>query len=155
SRALGFRSLGDAPGRMCWLAHGSADHARLSTGTRLLAAGGSHDRGAGSAWSLVFRRRLLPIAPNAARGQRGPLERWVRERKDDRDVFRVTGRGAPLPPPSRTIAILEAHRRGGRAFFRWSDGRLMRIGRVAPLPLPVGRALRLCSPLAPGPVQSP
>jgi hypothetical protein len=70
------------------------------------------------------------------------LQRWVRERKDDRDVFRVVSRGQDFVTSSRTAAILEAYRCRRTPLFRWFRGRLERVARAGHLPLPVARSLR-------------
>lgn len=80
------------------------------------------------------------------------LERWVRERGDDRDVYRVDGRAGEWMSTSRTAAILEAHRRLNRPLFGWSDGRLSRAGQGGHLPLSVARTLRRSNLRPSGPV---
>lgn len=81
------------------------------------------------------------------------LERWVRERNDDRDVFRVTSGEDALTTTSRTAAIVEAHRQSGRPLFRWSrGGQLARVSRGGHLPLVVARALRCRTRTGSGPV---
>jgi hypothetical protein len=80
------------------------------------------------------------------------IERWRRERGDDRDVYRVRGGGPELFLSSRTAAILEGVRRARRGLFRWSDGRLWRATRGGYLPLTVARALRCKSLVSAGPV---
>jgi hypothetical protein len=73
------------------------------------------------------------------------LERWVRSRGDDRDLFRLRGPGVDWVTTSRTAALLEAHRRVGRPLFVWSGGVLTRRGAGGHLPLPLARALRRSS----------
>jgi hypothetical protein len=79
------------------------------------------------------------------------IERWRRERGDDRDIYRVRGGGPDLMLSSRTAAILEGHRRARRGLYQWSDGRLQRASSGGYLPLTVARALRCRSLAAAGP----
>lgn len=80
------------------------------------------------------------------------LERLVRERGDDRDVFRVTGRGEAFLASSRAAAILEAYRRSGRPLFEWANGRFRRLARGGHLPLEIARYLVAHASQASGPV---
>jgi len=80
------------------------------------------------------------------------IERWRRERGDDRDVFRICGAGPDIFLTSRTAALLEGYRRARRCLFRWSDGQLWRSAGAGYLPLPVARALRCKSLTSAGPV---
>ncbi len=79
------------------------------------------------------------------------LERWARERKDDRDLYRVTGRGDDFVTTSRTVAVLEAHRREARPLFRSRGGRLLRTAASGHLPLPIARHLRRIAAAGSGP----
>lgn len=119
---------------LCW-----PEEARTTRGRNLVGV-----------WSFEKGLFLSPDGSHETTGVR--LERWVRERNDDRDVFRVTGGNQPLTTTSRTVAILEAHRRSGQPLFRWSQGQLMRVNRGGHLPLVVARALRLRTPTGSGPV---
>ena len=92
-------------------------------------------------WSFQLGLFLPPVARQEAQGG-VVLQRWVRERKDDRDVFRVVTDGQDFITSSRTAAILEAYRRGKTPLFRWFRGRLERVARTEHLPLPVARSLR-------------
>lgn len=83
------------------------------------------------------------------------LERLVRERGDDRDLFRLSGNGAPFLTCSRTVAILEAYRRRGVPLFDWTSGSLQRLSRSGHLPIAIARALRGRSLCASGPVICP
>ena len=103
------------------------------------------------AWSF---RLCLFLSPGAKHGapEKVALQRWVRERKDDRDVFRVVSQGQDLVTSSRTTAILEAYRRRGEPLFSWSKGRIKRVTRSGYLPLPVARSLRRRFLLGSGPM---
>jgi hypothetical protein len=80
------------------------------------------------------------------------IERWRRERGDDRDVYRIIGDGPDLILSSRTAAILEGYRRARRSLFRWRKERLRRSADAGYLPLTVARALRCKSLVSAGPV---
>jgi hypothetical protein len=82
------------------------------------------------------------------------IERWRRERGDDRDVYRVRGSGRDLVLSSRTAAILEGYRQARRGLYRWSDGQLWRQANGGHLPLVVARALRCSSLVSAGPVST-
>jgi hypothetical protein len=102
-------------------------------------------------WS--FDLGLFHAAP--ATGDRDDciaIERWRRDRGDDRDVYRVRGSGRDLVLSSRTAAILEGYRQARRGLYRWSDGRLWRQANGGHLPLVVARALRCSSLVSAGPV---
>jgi hypothetical protein len=90
----------------------------------------------------MFRRPIEPL-PELR------LERLVQE--TDRDLYRVTGAPSSFVTTSRTVAIIEAHRRARRPLFRWNGGELQRIGRSGHLPLPIARTLRRLSFVASGP----
>jgi hypothetical protein len=78
------------------------------------------------------------------------LERWVQE--SDRDVYRIVAPNDLFLTTSRTVAVLEVHRRAGRPLFRWKDGSLVRLGRSGHLPLPAARALRRRTLTPSGPI---
>ncbi len=80
------------------------------------------------------------------------MERLVRERGDDRDVYRVTGRGKTFLTSSRVAGILEAQRRLGRPLFEWRDDKFRRLGRSGHLPLEIARYLVAHASQASGPV---
>ncbi|RVA14633.1 hypothetical protein EN932_04140 [Mesorhizobium sp. M7A.F.Ca.US.002.01.1.1] len=80
------------------------------------------------------------------------LERLVRARGDDRDIYRINGRGETLLASSRTSAILEAYRRSTRLLFDWQDGKFRRLARSGHLPLEIARALVAHASQASGPV---
>lgn len=77
------------------------------------------------------------------------LERLVQD--TDRDLYRVTGAPGPFVTTSRTVAILEAHRRARVPLFRWRNGELQRTGRSGHLPLPIARTIRRLSLMPSGP----
>jgi hypothetical protein len=83
------------------------------------------------------------------------LHRLVRERGDDRDLYRVTYGSEQFVTSSRTAAILEAYRRRKTPLFCWSGGRFYRTARGGYLPLPVAKALRRRSLCGSGPVPKP
>ncbi|MFG1242356.1 hypothetical protein V5F31_08235 [Xanthobacter sp. V7C-4] len=80
------------------------------------------------------------------------LERLERERGDDRDVFRVTGRGDSFLTSSLTTAILETYRRLRRPLFAWRNGRFQRLTRTGHLPLEIARSLVADASQTSGPV---
>ncbi len=80
------------------------------------------------------------------------LERLVRERGDDRDVYRVSGEGDDFVASSRTVAILEAHRRLRIPVFEWSDGKFHRLAKNGYLPLELARALVFRASCTSGPL---
>jgi hypothetical protein len=92
-------------------------------------------------WSFRLGLFLTPEGKQGTR-EKVALQRWVRERKDDRDVFRVVSEGQDLVTSSRTTAILEAYRRRGEPLFWWSKGQIKRVARSGYLPLSVARSLR-------------
>jgi hypothetical protein len=100
-------------------------------------------------WSFELGLFLAPITAPAESGVQ--LERWVRERRDDRDLFVVRDGETSFRTTSRTAAILEAHRLARRPLFRWAEGRLVRRGRSGHLPIAVAQALALRSGLSAGP----
>jgi hypothetical protein len=83
------------------------------------------------------------------------LQRLVRERVDDRDLYRVTHGSEQFLTSSRMVAILEAYRRRKTPLFRWAGGRFYRTTRGGHLPLPVAKALRRRSLSGSGPVLKP
>ncbi|SEE27345.1 hypothetical protein SAMN05444161_5296 [Rhizobiales bacterium GAS191] len=103
-------------------------------------------------WSFELGLFLTPEANHKAPSE-VVLQRWVRERKDDRDLYRVVSEEEDFITSSRTVAVLEAHRRRGTALFRWSGGRLERVSRNGHLPLLVARSLRRRSLLGSGPAE--
>lgn len=80
------------------------------------------------------------------------LSWWRREGGDRHDLYAVTGSGAAFTTTSRTIAILEAHRRAGMPLFRRQDGSWLRTAEQGYLPLPIAVQLRREEQLASGPV---
>ncbi len=101
-------------------------------------------------WSFEAGLFLPPIGDPSNQSVR--LERLVRERGDDRDVYRVVDRDNAFITASRTVAILEAHRLKRRPLFRWEGGQLRRLTRSGHLPLEMARALARASGAASGPV---
>jgi hypothetical protein len=108
------------------------------------------DRQLAGVWSFEAGLFLSPLIP----GTRHPvaLERLVRERGDDRDIYRVSGGGEPFLASSRTTAILEAYRRLRRPLFGWRNGEFRRLARSGHLPLEIGRALVAHASRASGPI---
>jgi hypothetical protein len=104
-------------------------------------------------WSFALGS-FQTIPPGGTRVDGVAIERWRRERGEDRDVYRVHAAGPELILSSRTAAILEGYRRARRGLFRWTDGRLWRSVGSGYLPLPVARALRCKSLVAAGPMPS-
>lgn len=80
------------------------------------------------------------------------LERLVRERGDDRDVYRVAGEGDDFVASTRTVAILEAHRRLRVPLFEWSDEKFSRAARSGYFPLEIARALVVRASCTSGPL---
>jgi hypothetical protein len=80
------------------------------------------------------------------------LSWWRREGGDRHDLYAVTGTGAGFTTTSRTVAILEAHRRAGMPLFRRQDGSWLRTAEQGYLPLPIAVRLRREEQLASGPV---
>jgi hypothetical protein len=83
------------------------------------------------------------------------LDRLVRERMDDRDLFRVRGGGPEFVSSSRTTGILEAYRRRQEPLFKWTGNYLMRTRKSGHLPLPIGSWLRRRFLIASGPTLQP
>jgi len=79
------------------------------------------------------------------------IGRWVRERGDDRDVFRIRYHGIDFVTSSRTAAILEGYRLRQTPLFTWRHGRFMRSAKAGYLPLPVAKTLRRWSLKSSGP----
>ena len=104
-----------------------------------------------SVWSFERGSFLPPGAPQA-KDDGAVIERWTRERGDDRDVFRVAGAGEDIMLSSRTAAILEGYRRRSVPLFRWTKGRLLRTARTGYLPIPIASALRRSAAVASGPL---
>lgn len=101
-------------------------------------------------WSFEVGLFLVPNDSPGLHAVR--LERLVRERGDDRDIYRVTGRGKTFLTSSRVAGILEAHRRLGRPLFEWRDDKFRRLGRSGHLPLEIARYLIAHASQASGPV---
>jgi hypothetical protein len=102
-------------------------------------------------WSFELGR-FHPDTHEGSRVDGVRIERWRRDRGDDRDVYRVLGAGPALILSSRTAAILEGYRRARRGLFQWSKGRLARSAGAGYLPLSVARAVRCKSLVSTGPV---
>lgn len=101
-------------------------------------------------WSFEIGLFLPPTERSIVQPLR--LERLVRERGDDRDVYRVLDHDKSFVTASRTAAIVEAHRLARRPLFHWKDGRYRRRTRSGHLPLEMARALAWESLSTPGPV---
>ncbi|WP_163009208.1 hypothetical protein [Pseudomonas viridiflava] len=96
------------------------------------------------AWS--FNKGLfLPTEKMANQETLPSIERWIRDRQDDRDVYRIKYPHWDFITTSRTTAILEGYRTTRTALFIWADNQLTRTARSGYLPLPVARAIRLSS----------
>lgn len=126
-----------APAPACWPPEKRTGEGRLQAGVW------SFERG-------LFVERLQAGEVNSVR-----LERLVRERRDDRDLYRIVDGAGVMTTTSRTVAILEAHRRARRPLFAWRDGEFRRIARNGHLPLSIARALRIGSLTAAGPMVQP
>jgi len=100
-------------------------------------------------WSFDRGLFLPPTSPK--QDDEPSIERWVRERGDDRDVFRISWRGGDFITSSRTVAIIEGHRRRQTPLFQWNSGRFTRFAKAGYLPLPVAKALRRSSLMCSGP----
>jgi hypothetical protein len=98
-----------------------------------------------------FERGLFRLASEVPEGK-VRLERLVRD--DDRDLYRLSAPDGTFLTTSRTVAILEAHRRSQRPLFRWSAGAFGRLAQNGYLPLLVARALRRRALAQVGPVVS-
>lgn len=97
------------------------------------------------AWSFD-KGLFLPTGKSVKDKETLPsIERWVRNRRDDRDVYRVRYPHQEFITTSRTVAILEGYRIKRTALFIWADDQFTRTSRSGYLPLPVARALRLSS----------
>ncbi|WP_143279727.1 hypothetical protein [Bradyrhizobium diazoefficiens] len=83
------------------------------------------------------------------------LERLVRDRGDDRDIYRVTANEDTFLTSSRTVAILEAHRRRRDPLFELVSDRFVRRSRSGHLPTAIARALAIRCLRASGPALRP
>jgi hypothetical protein len=119
-----------APG--CWLAE-----------TRSLT---NRERAASWCWHSGAFRPYAEPGPRQVR-----LERFVRARGDDRDIFSVTRPGgAAAVFESRAAAIIEAHRLAGQSLFQVDGGQLVRRAMDGSLPSPAVSYLRLLHLANPG-----
>jgi hypothetical protein len=105
-------------------------------------------------WSFELGM-FLPPNGNASMENAIRLERLVRERGDDRDLYRISGIGEVFLTGSRTVAILEAHRRSRIPLFEWGPHGLERRNRGGHLPMAVSRALGIRHLRASGPALRP
>jgi hypothetical protein len=82
------------------------------------------------------------------------VERWVRERADEADLYLIRDRGGNVlkKTSSRVLAVLEGHRLNRVPLFEKRSDSVVRIRKSGHLPLPVARHLRLRSSMASGPV---
>ncbi|WP_164940820.1 hypothetical protein [Bradyrhizobium zhanjiangense] len=80
------------------------------------------------------------------------LERLVRERGDDRDLYRIIDNDKAFLTTSRTLAVLEAYRRRKESLFDWTSKTFVRRFRGGHLPMPIARTLAIRSLRASGPV---
>lgn len=82
------------------------------------------------------------------------LTRWVRDDRAREDLFVVESRvGTRFVTPNRLIAIVEAHRRAGRAMFERRGDLLVRITREGHLPIHLARLAFLQTTVAGGPAE--
>jgi hypothetical protein len=106
-------------------------------------------------WSFELGRFVRPETERKRNEGDVELHRLVRERGDDRDLYRVTHGSEQCVTSSRTVAILEAYRRRKTPLFNWSASRFYRTARGGHLPLPVAKALPRRSLCGSGPVIKP
>ncbi len=104
-----------------------------------------------SVWSFE-RGSFVPPQTSQAKDGGVVIERWIRERGDDRDVFRVAFEDDEIMLSSRTAAILEGYRRRSVPLFRWTKGKLLRTAKTGYLPMPIASALRRSAAVASGPI---
>lgn len=98
------------------------------------------------------RGRFLAAAGGATGSVR--LERWVRPRRDARDVYRISGSASgDLVLESRTAAILEAHRRAGIPLLHHAENELVRLRAEGNLPAEIVGALRFAHLASSGPIR--
>ena len=123
--------LNTRPAPMCWPAEGR------SIEYRALA----------SSWSWS-RRHFVRADKSVGQGVR--LERYIRTRADDRDIFIVgSDNQSDRVFGSRTAAVIEAHRLAERPLFNFDDYALRRTALDGHLPLVVARMLRFLHQAAP------
>lgn len=80
------------------------------------------------------------------------LERWVRERKDESDLFILRdATGVVKKTHSRAGAIAEAHRLNRIPLFSMEADRIVRVRKSGHIPLPIARQLRFRTGLGSGP----
>ncbi len=127
--------LGAAPS--CWPNEPRSEQGRIVMGSWHFEAG-------------HFVPRPIEASPDEV-----TLDRLVREKMDDRDVFRIRGRGPQFVTTSRTTAILEAYRRRQVPVFVWDGNSMRRTTKSGHLPLPVGIWLRRRILSSPGPMVHP
>lgn len=82
------------------------------------------------------------------------VERWVRERSDESDLYVVRDRSGNVVKKTdvRVLAVLEGHRLNRIPLFEKHADSLVRIRKSGHLPLPVSRTLRFVSSVSAGPV---
>lgn len=102
-----------------------------------------------SSWSY----RLGLFVGRKDESARVSLERWVRDRGDEADLY-VLRRGSEIlkKTSSRVAAILEGHRLNRMALFVQSGEKVRRIGKSGYLPSPIARHARLRTMRSSGPV---
>ncbi|SFJ14957.1 hypothetical protein SAMN04515648_2886 [Phyllobacterium sp. CL33Tsu] len=102
-----------------------------------------------SSWS--YRHGLFLDRPDG--GASISLERWVRERGDEADLYLLKRAGEIVKKTaSRVAAILEGHRLNGIPLFAASGDEIMRLGKSGYLPCAIARQTRFRSLRTPGPV---
>lgn len=106
----------------------------------------NRERASAWCWSSGAFRARAPAGPGGVR-----LERHVRLRGDDRDVYSVSASDGSLSVfASRSAAVVEAHRLAGRALFEFEGARLVRTARDGHIPSAAARHLRLVHLTNPG-----
>ncbi len=123
-----------APAPACWPAESRTGQGRLLAGL----------------WRFDVGLFLAPDKIAAEDTVR--LERLVRERGDDRDLYRIIDHDKAFLTTSRTLAVLEAHRRRKEPLFDWTSETFVRRSRGGHLPMPIARTLAIRSLRASGPV---
>ncbi|MDM0109832.1 hypothetical protein QTH97_33290 [Variovorax sp. J22R24] len=77
---------------------------------------------------------------------------WRREEGDRHDLYEVKEEGYRFVTSSRTVAIVEAHRRAALPLFTRHEGRWLRTAEEGHLPLPLAMKLRRDRQCASGPM---
>ena len=139
-----------------WLRSGTPKVLRALTGTQTAEDGSEPSRHRlASTWSWRTRR----FEVGSGDGHEVQLTRHRRDRGDRADLYVVTSNRIPGAwcSASRTLAVLEAHRRAAMPMFEVADGRLLSLGDECYLPLSIAalcniQATRNCGPVRLGDV---